>query len=263
MDRRRSATSGLGQGPVADLFPVTRLEEPRSAVLDGRMVPYTLKRSRRRRSIGFVVDEAGLAVLCPWSTPVVHVEHAMQNAARWILRKLDQWAARPARRVLTWQDGDEIEYLGRALVLRVLPDPWMTIAELQEEGSLRVRLRDPAQSSQVRRIVTDWYRRHALRHFDERVRHFAQALGVERPRLLLTGATGRWGSCNAQRQVRLNWRLMQAPAHVVDYVVAHEVAHLVHMNHSSRFWRTVETIFPAYETSRAELAAMSRHYMAL
>jgi predicted metal-dependent hydrolase len=108
-----------------------------------------------------------------------------------------------------------------------------------------------------------WYRRHAERHFPERIDHFVPRLGVERPRIFLSDAVGRWGSCNSKREVRLNWRLMQAPPHVVDYVVAHELAHLVHLNHSARFWRTVERICPDYEAARAELAGSSRHFMSL
>ncbi|MFN9391063.1 MAG: M48 family metallopeptidase [Betaproteobacteria bacterium] len=93
--------------------------------------------------------------------------------------------------------------------------------------------------------------------------HFAERLGVARPRVLLSDARTRWGSCNAGGEVRLNWRLMQAPEALIDYVVAHEVAHLLHLNHSPRFWRAVERIYPAWETARAELAATSHHYMSL
>ena len=64
-------------------------------------------------------------------------------------------------------------------------------------------------------------------------------------------------------KIRLNWRLLQAHRHVIDYVVAHEVAHLRVLSHSTRFWRLVERLYPDYESAKAELSAMSHHYMAL
>jgi len=115
----------------------------------------------------------------------------------------------------------------------------------------------------VREAVVQWYRRHAAPHFAERVQHFSARLEVTTPRVLLSSARTRWGSCNAAGEVRLNWRLMQAASPVIDYVVAHEVAHLKVLSHSTRFWRTVQRIYPDYEAAKAELAAMSQHFMAL
>ena len=108
-----------------------------------------------------------------------------------------------------------------------------------------------------------WYRRHAAVHFAQRVQYFSTRLAVAAPRVRLSNARTRWGSCNAAGEVRLNWRLMQAAGPVIDYVAAHEVAHLKVPSHSTRFWRTVERLYPDYEAAKAELAAMSQHLMAL
>ena len=121
----------------------------------------------------------------------------------------------------------------------------------------------PHDPSRVREAVVQWYRRHANSHFSERVQHFCAKLDLPSPRVLLSSARTRWGSCNATREIRLNWRLLQAASHVIDYVVAHEVAHLQVLSHSVRFWRLVQRLYPDYEAAKAELNAMSRHYMAL
>ena len=115
----------------------------------------------------------------------------------------------------------------------------------------------------VRSAVVTWYRRHARRHFPGRVIHYASTLGVDQPSVLVSDAATRWGSCNIKREVRLNWRLMQAAPHLIDYVVAHEVAHLLHLNHSARFWRGVEQLYPEYDQARAELSGVSGRYMGL
>jgi predicted metal-dependent hydrolase len=108
-----------------------------------------------------------------------------------------------------------------------------------------------------------WYRRRAQSYFRDRVEHFSAQLAIDPPRVFISSAQTRWGSCNANREVRLNWRLIQAPPHIVDYVVAHELAHLKEMNHSARFWRIVERLCPGYAAARTELDAMGCTHDAL
>ena len=108
-----------------------------------------------------------------------------------------------------------------------------------------------------------WYRRHAQTHFSERVGHFCTRLEIPTARVFLSSATTQWGSCTASGEIRLSWRLMQAHASVIDYVVAHEVAHLRVLSHSTRFWRLVQRLYPEYVSAKAELSAMSQHYMTL
>ncbi|MCW5624931.1 MAG: M48 family metallopeptidase [Burkholderiales bacterium] len=239
------------------------MEQPRRIALRGREVSFVLKRSQRRQRIAFLVDDAGLSVHAPWRASEQAVETAIHGAARWILGKLDEWSHRAPARTRTWTDGDTIEYLGRPVTLSLVHEPTLSLAELTDPETLRIRLPRPEDPIAVRAAAIKWYRRHAERHFPDRVMVYADLLGVERPKILLSDAAGRWGSCNSKGEVRLNWRLMQAPTELVDYVIAHEVAHLLHMNHSARFWRAVGRIFPDYETARAELSAQSRHFMSL
>ncbi len=263
MDRGRGRAAGFGAGLIADLFPVTAVDEPRRVRLGARDIAYRLKRSQRRRRIAFLVDEEGLAVHAPWRASDQAIDLALRSAADWILRKLDEWSVRPRAPRRAWTDGEPLDYLGRRLVLRLEHDRVAALTQITDAGELHVRAPKIDQPEAVRALVVKWYRRHAERHFPERVDHFVGRLGIARPRIFLSDAAGRWGSCNAKREVRLNWRLMQADEPVLDYVVAHEVAHLVHLNHSARFWRTVESICPDYEALRARLMASSRLLMGL
>ena len=263
MDRGRGRAPGFGADLTGDMFPVGAVDEPRRIQLRDREIPYVLKRSRRRARIAFLVDEGGLSVHAPWNAPETHVEYAIRMAEQWILRKLEQWAGRPPARALQWRTGDIVEYLGSPVPIDVIEDPFHKRAELRDDRHLMVRVPRADSPGMVRELVIGWYRRHATRHFTERLGHYASALGVATPKLYLTNATTRWGSCNVQGHVRLNWRLMQAPPSLVDYVVAHETAHLLHLNHSARFWKAVGRLYPDYESARTTLAAMSRHYMAL
>ena len=263
MDRSGSRTARDSADLTGDLFPVHEVVQPRTILLHGREVRYVLKRSARRRRIAFLVDETGLSVQVPWRTGDPLVEAEIRKATRWILAKLEEWSRRAPAPRRVWADGVALDYLGRSITLAVVHDPVATLVEFKPEGLLEVRSPTPNDPAAVRAALIRWYRRHAERHFPDRVDHYALRLKVERPRILLSSATTRWGSCNGKREVRLNFRLMQAPEHIIDYVVAHELAHLLHLNHSQRFWNAVGRIFPAYDAARTELAAVSQHYMSL
>jgi len=105
----------------------------------------------------------------------------------------------------------------------------------------------------VEKIVTRWYRHEALRVFEECVAHFAPLMKVSPREVKLSSATTQWGSCTVRGVVRLNWKLVRMPLHLIDYVVVHELAHLAEMNHSPAFWRVVEDACPEYKKCRAEL----------
>jgi predicted metal-dependent hydrolase len=110
--------------------------------------------------------------------------------------------------------------------------------------------------AEVERIVGAWYRERALACFRERLQVYAPRLGLAPPALRLSDARTRWGSCSRRRGIRLNRRLVMFPLPLVDYVVTHELAHLVEMNHSPAFWRTVGRIYPDHRRARRELAAL-------
>ena len=105
---------------------------------------------------------------------------------------------------------------------------------------------------QIRDAVQSWFQRQAKRIFEERCRHFAARLGVRMTRLSLSSAATRWGSAGADGAIRLHWRLVHFALPTIDYVVAHELAHLREMNHSAAFWDVVRSV-------DARLRARPRH----
>jgi predicted metal-dependent hydrolase len=105
-----------------------------------------------------------------------------------------------------------------------------------------------------------WYKQQALPHFTARVNHYAEILGVPNPHVMLSSANTRWGSCSHKGEIRLSWRLLKAPPHLIDYVVAHEVAHLKEMNHSPAFWQVVAQLYPDYILARKELESLEPRY---
>ena len=217
-------------------------------------IGYELKRARRR-SIGFVVGPQGLRVSAPRWVPIVEIERALHHKGEWILRKLVEQRERQQRiqaSRIEWLDGGRLPYLGELLTLAVTPAE----REVVWDGAARVlRLPLPAGASteQIRDLTQSWLQARAKEDFLPRCRQFADRLGVAMKSLRLSSAQTRWGSASADGSIRLNWRLIHFAPAIIDYVVAHELAHLREMNHSPAFWDTVRSVLPDFERSREAL----------
>jgi predicted metal-dependent hydrolase len=131
--------------------------------------------------------------------------------------------------------------------------PAMVNAGVEEENQLKLPLPSMLTAHQIEKAVMEWYRHHAMTCFSERIVLYAHKLGVALPQLRLSRARTLWGSCNSRGIVHLNWRLIQKPLDLVDYVVAHELSHLIEMNHSKAFWQTVGSVYPGYAAARKKL----------
>ena len=125
-------------------------------------------------------------------------------------------------------------------------------------GQLTVGVVPGLSEWQLQERVRIWFQAEARRVFAERLDWYAARLGVQYRALALSSAGTRWGSCTVEGNIRLNWRLIHYALPLIDYVVAHELAHLKEMNHSPRFWATVETVYPDYEGAKAALRKRSQ-----
>lgn len=121
----------------------------------------------------------------------------------------------------------------------------------------------PGLPDHLGRRLTDWLKAEALADLEARVAAHTRTLGVRATAVRLRAQATRWGSCSSAGRLNFNWRLILAPPHVLDYVAAHEVAHLREMNHSPAFWRTVETALPDMAAGRAWLKAHGNELMAI
>jgi len=255
------ATSPATPTAAGDALP-RHPRATRELVVDGRPIAFLFARSKRR-SIGFVVDGDGLTVRAPKWVSLRDVDAAVREKGRWIVARLDEQRERARQQAearTVWRDGASVAYLGRALTIVLDPHGDLGAGEaalLDGEATgaprLRVGLPGDAGEERVKDAVQSWLQREAGRIFAARAAHFAERLGVRVRRLSLSSARTRWGSANANGSVRLHWRLIHHPLATIDYVVAHELAHLREMNHSDRFWNVVRSVVPDYEAARKDL----------
>ena len=214
--------------------------------LMGQETHYVLKRSNRK-SVGLRITSEGLSVNAPHRMPEHALEALLGEKAEWILKKLEEAKTSCSQK---WADGEPAPFLGKNYLLRI--GCAQTLRVRVSDDFIDVHLPHPSPDN-IEAAMRAWYRRQALVRFSERVRHYCEVLALNEPRLFLSNARTRWGSCNTKREVRLNWRLVKLPLELVDYVVVHELSHLVEMNHSQAFWDTVGRAYPAYRRARQEL----------
>jgi len=236
------------------------ISERRLAVAD-RILVYRLQRVRRR-TIGFQVNENGLMVRAPRSIALREIESAIVENQRWIFSKQVQWRAwceRLRQSAICFADGGRVRYLGQPMTLRL-----GATASHADSGTTEIHLAVPVSASEadVRQVLQAWLHEQARRIIGERVERFADRTPARFAGWCLSSARTQWGSCSHNGRVRLNWRLVHFALPVIDYVIAHELAHLRELNHSVRFWNEVARLLPGFEAARdqikrVEIAAIS------
>jgi hypothetical protein len=216
---------------------------------------YILLRSKRR-SIGFVIDDDGLRITAPKWVTLAEIDNSIREKQRWIFTKLNERRERSARRLqpqMLWRDGGTLPFLGEDIILRIQPAQKAGISYDEATRELTVCLQPDAAEQQLKDRVQSWLQLEAKRIFAERLPVYAEKLKVSFHSFKLSSALTQWGSCTADGKIRLNWRLIHFAMPQIDYVIAHELSHLREMNHSPRFWATVQSIFPEFEAAKKAL----------
>lgn len=214
--------------------------------LGGRIVEYRFAR-RRRRTLGITVDGDGLKVAAPLRAPWREIEAFLRHKERWIVAKLEEWSRVTPAPVLRCATGERLPLFGEPRELEVRHGR----RGVHEQGArLLVCARKGARPLPV---LVGWLKQRALAALAPRAAHYSERLAVDTPRVELSNARTQWGLCTEEGVIRLSWRLVHVAPALADYVVAHEVAHLVELNHSRRFWNVVAELYPAWREARERL----------
>jgi len=206
--------------------------------LDGRTIPYVVKRSARARNVRLEIRrEYGLVVVLPRIYPVGRVTEVLKAKQLWILRNLArQSQLLPQSIGQGIKFGDVVSFLGRSLEVVAGQRRGTECARLERN---RLMVNGVSSGEEIGSVLEQWYRAQAATLLQEKVERWGAELGLNHTRVTIRGQRTRWGSCSRKGNLSFNWKLMMAPEAVIDYVVIHELAHLKEMNHSKRFWRLV------------------------
>lgn len=219
------------------------IPKPTEMVLDvgGRAIPLLIRTNRQARQLILRIDpkREGAVLTLPRGVSRAEGLAMARERGDWLIAQLTR---RPQK--IAFADGAELPYQGRTVRIRHAP-----------EGRGAARLEDDTlhvagRPEYLARRTADWLKAEARRRIAGRVRAYAEILGVRPGTITLRDTHSRWGSCAHDRDLSFSWRLILAPPHVLDYVVAHEVAHLADMDHGERFWSRVASLVPGYAEAK-------------
>ena len=212
---------------------------------------YTVKRSPKRKKLTITVErDCSVVVHAPESTPKETIRKVVKSKRRWIYEKTkhaQKYEVRPHPPGKELVNGESTLYLGREYQIEIIST---NSAEIRFERRFLI----PASLADGRRrVLRNWYIERAKEKILPKVKSIAVALGVKFASARIVDNRFRWGSCTVKNNVNLNWRLIKAPMFVIDYVIVHELAHLIESNHTPRFWNIVRTHAPKAEKARSWL----------
>ncbi|MDP2503070.1 hypothetical protein BCT47_20295 [Vibrio splendidus] len=205
-----------------------------------------VERTSRRKTASIKVDEGEVIIVVPKLLERDKIDKLLASKHQWIVEKIAQYQTASPATMREYVSGESLPYLGRNYRLKVLKGDLAPTKLLN--GRITVTVPDPStQTHYIRRALTNWYKRHADKKIREKVRRYESQVGVETGVVRTKEFKSRWGSCTPYGDLEFNWVIVMAPNRVVDYVVVHELCHLIHHDHSPQFWKEVERVMPDYK----------------
>lgn len=223
-----------------------------SFAFGNKEITYNVVESRKRKHLNIAVSDGEVTLTIPFATQPEVYEPLLRTKASWILKQLaDYDELELSNRELQFRSGEKLPYLGRYYRLYVTRSnvfsSTLHFSKGRFEATVPKELSVAEQRDQLFPLYTQWIQEKGQSFAEKRIKRFVQRLGQAPNGIAVRHMEKRWGSCTPQQKILLNWRIFLAPVTMVDYVLAHEVAHLKEMNHTHAYWETLRMLIPDYE----------------
>ena len=199
-----------------------------------------------RKTLNIIVErDKSVIVRAPKGTSPSKISELIEKKKMWIYEKVNHPQKYKSKsNGKEFVSGTAIMYLGRNYRLDI-------ISTKQDGLVFRSKFIISKHSRQnAKKLFMDWYRNKAKGKLIPRIKQFANNLGVDYSKIIITDMKYRWGSCSPKNNLNFNWRLVKAPTYVIDYVIVHELAHLIELNHTKEFWHIVSVQVPNYKKAK-------------
>jgi len=215
-------------------------------------ITYNLTRSNRK-TLAVYIRDGVLEVRSPLKLPKRDIDKFIISKQDWIAKKLVYSAEEAqSRKNFQLSYGDTVPYLGKEYPIVAKQDCCLGFDGMQ------FCVPPNLLPDQIKSVCAQIYRRLAKRDLPSRVFDFTKQMSVNPTAVKISDAKKCWGSCSSKKSLNFSWRLIMANSEAVDYVVVHELAHIMEMNHSARFWAIVEGILPDYRQRKAKLKELQQ-----
>ena len=206
---------------------------------------YVIKYSNRKTLNITVERDRKIIVRAPENLSLEKIESIVESKKQWLREKLNHAQKYPAiPETKEFISGETLMYLGKNYQLLVVDEAIEGI-----EFNQRFRI-SKANQTKANELFKKWYLKQALNKIEPLAKDYAKSLGVEYNGCKTSEMKYRWGSCTPNNNIIFNWRIIKAPMFVVNYLVAHELVHLIESNHTPEFWNIVSIQVPAYQKAK-------------
>lgn len=223
---------------------------------------FTIVRSPRRRSVSIEIRTAQVVVRAPMGAAQALLLDFLHQKAAWVRAKISEQqqtlATQPEPRL--YAHGGTIPFMDETLTLVLGRGSRAAVARVGQQ--LHVLLSSRSRSNdqvQIRQLLSRWYQQQALDILARKTDRLSGAMGFVCAQVSIKATRSKWGHCTSRGAIQYNWQILLAPEAIVDYLVAHEVCHLRHHNHSADFWALVASVCPTFKKDRAWLKAEGVH----
>lgn len=212
-------------------------------------VELEIHKSRRKTFELRVVSTSRILIKAPIGIKNEFIFELLNKKENWLVKQLDILKEREKDIIqpLNYQEGDSILYLGSEYTLSINCMKGSPVYVELEANTLNLTL---SNLYEVKYSLENWYKEQCLNIIKERVEYYQSYIHRIPTKIIIKEQKKRWGSCNSKKELRFNWHLIKVPFNVIDYVVVHEMCHLIHMNHSKEFWSLVEELMPNHKEHR-------------
>ncbi|MEJ6952376.1 M48 family metallopeptidase [Natronospora cellulosivora (SeqCode)] len=222
--------------------------------IDNREIEYDIIRTNRKKTIGIQIDpDEGVIVRSPKRVSDQDIEDLLKRKSKWIIRKMDEMAKiKEAPEAKNFVSGEEFLYLGRKYKLllsedRSLEKAYVKLSENKIKLSYNPDIDNGDRKQFIRAEIIKWYYQEFGDILLDRIEKFQPQIGKSPLKIRIKNQKKRWGSCSSKGNLNFNWKLIMAPIDIIDYLVVHEMVHLIHPNHSRDFWNKLASIIPDYK----------------
>jgi len=214
--------------------------------------PVEIIRTERSKSASIEIEDDIVKVVVPKTLSDQRIEDLINNRTAWIRQKLKIQTETIRPKPKEYVNGESFTYLGRNYRLKCISDATGQVK--LKNGYLNVPVAECVSGSALEQSVQQslhgWYQSRALEKLKEKTKRYSSILGVNPQSVDVKEYKARWGSCSSSGDVTYNWRIIIAPHQIVDYIVAHELCHLLEHNHGPKYWKLVQSVIPNYKEHR-------------
>ncbi len=215
-------------------------------VIQGNGFVAEIIRSSKRKSSAIKIQKGKVFVIVPESLSYAVIESLVLKKNRWINEKLNIQNQVLAIKPKTFTCGESFSYRGNPHLLKIEAGLYPAIKLSQDQLVIFVRDVSADNSKAIKQLLIKWFKQQAEDQLKEKTDHYSKIIGVTPSSITIKTFKARWGSCSITKAIQYNWKIIMAPESIINYLVVHELCHILHHNHSPTYWQEVKKYCPDY-----------------